>query len=90
MHILSKHKELSKHTNIHEIAETFGRNFASMYEHDCGGGGKGKPDLKKRCLTIPRQKSSCPTYFVCHPYEILTKISQDNKRNYIGIEKLVP
>jgi hypothetical protein len=32
-------------------------------------------------LTIPRQKSSRPTCFVYHPYEIPAEISQDNKRN---------
>jgi hypothetical protein len=38
-------------------------------------------------LPIPRQKSSRPMCFVCHPDEIPSEISQDKKRNYIGIEK---
>jgi hypothetical protein len=50
----------------------------------------GNLDLRERGLPIPRQKSSRPTWFVCHPYEILAKISQDNKRNNIGIDKMVP
>jgi hypothetical protein len=29
MYILSKHRELSKYINIHEIAENFSRNLAS-------------------------------------------------------------
>jgi hypothetical protein len=49
--------------------------------------GKGKLDLREIGLPLPRQKSSRPTCFVCHSYEIPTEISQDNKRNYIGIEK---
>jgi hypothetical protein len=41
----------------------------------------------ERGLPVPRQKISHPTCFVCHPYEIPTEFSQDNKKNYIGIKK---
>jgi hypothetical protein len=40
MHILSKHRELSKQINIHEIVETFRRNLATK--------GRGKKKKKKK------------------------------------------
>jgi hypothetical protein len=36
----------------------------------------------ERGLPIPRQKSSHPTCFLCHPYKIPAEFSLDNKRNY--------
>jgi hypothetical protein len=38
-------------------------------------------------FTYTKTKSNCLTCFVGHPYEIPVDISQDNKRNYIGIKK---
>jgi hypothetical protein len=44
----------------------------------------------ERGLPMPRQKSNRQLCFVCHPYEIPAEISKNNKRNYLGIEKMVP
>jgi hypothetical protein len=43
---------------------------------------KSKPDLRERCLELPRQKSSRPTCFFCHPLIVPAEVSQDEKRKY--------
>jgi hypothetical protein len=45
----------------------------------------------REVLEIPRQKSSCPTCFNCHPQKkIFADVSQDNKRKYGDRKKMVP
>jgi len=36
--------------------------------------GKIKPVLRDRGSELPRQKSSSPTYFFCHPHQIPLEI----------------
>jgi hypothetical protein len=108
MHILSKHRELSNQINIHEIAENFRRNLASIPFFKIKKKKKKKNKKKKgrenerqsvqacrvranltsrKEVYLYQDKNSHPTCFFCRPYEIPAEISQDNKRNYIEIEK---
>jgi len=42
--------------------------------------GKIKPVFKKKGSELPRQKSSRPTCFFCHPQIVPAEVSQDNTR----------
>jgi hypothetical protein len=53
--------------------------------------GKNKPDLRERGLRVTRyKKNSRSTCFYNHPYLIPAEVPQDNPRENIGIEKMVP
>jgi hypothetical protein len=53
--------------------------------------GKIKPILRERGSELPRQKSSHPTCFFCHPYQITVEIfPRDNKRKYGDKTNMVP
>jgi hypothetical protein len=41
--------------------------------------GKIKPVLKEKCSKLPRQKSSHPTCFFCHPQIVPAEVSQEQK-----------
>jgi hypothetical protein len=53
--------------------------------------GKIKPVLRDRGPELPRQKSSRPTCFFCHPHQIPVEIyPQENKRKYGDKINMVP
>jgi hypothetical protein len=43
--------------------------------------GKNKPDLRERGLELPRQKSSRPMCFFCHPKKCLQKFLKITREN---------
>jgi hypothetical protein len=52
--------------------------------------GKIKLVLKKRALELPEQKSSCPTYFFCHPQIVPAEVSQEQQEKYGDKTIMVP
>jgi hypothetical protein len=50
-----------------------------------------KPILREKGSELPRQKSSRPTWLLCHPHQIPAEIfPQDNKRKYGDKTNMVP
>jgi hypothetical protein len=58
MYILSKHRELLKQINIHEISENFRRNLASNKNTVCGGKGRKRIKIKKKKIHSTQKKKT--------------------------------